>query len=91
MLTVIMLLTIAGLFLLYRAATAPATGPGCEEGGSEPDYSGPLYHVQVQDWVLGAKAWVSVFSGSLTACERERDQMYTHGHNKSTCRIVQVV
>lgn len=87
--TVITLLVLIGLFMVYRAATAPAIGPCYDEGDPVPDHQ--TYQILVQDWVLSAKAWVPVFSGSLAACRAERDRMYTQGHNSGTCRIVQVV
>lgn len=87
--TVITLIVLLGLFMLYRAATAPIAGPCYDEWDPVPDQH--TYQILVQDWVLSAKAWVPVFSGSLAACRAERDRMYTQGHNSGTCRIVQVV
>lgn len=87
--TVLTLIVLLGLFMLYRAATAPAIHPCYDEGDPVPDHQ--TYQILVQDWVLTAKAWVPVFSGSLAACRAERDRMYTQGHNSGTCRIVQVV
>lgn len=86
--TVITLLVLLGLFMLYRAATAPAIGPCYDEGDPVPE---PMYQIEVQDWVLSAKAWVPVFTGSSAAVRAERDHMFKQGHTKQTCRIVQVV
>ena len=87
--TVLTLIVLLGLYMVYRAATAEDFGPCYDEGDQVPDRQ--TYQILVQDWVLSAKAWVPVFTGSLAACRAERDHMYTQGHNSGTCRIVQVV
>lgn len=82
--TCLTLAVIVGLYMVYRAATKedPPTAVVVEEG---------TYHIQAQDWVLGAKAWVSVYTGTYYDCCQERNRMFQQGHTKATCRIVQIV
>jgi hypothetical protein len=76
---------LAMVCLVYHAATSSC------QSDEFPDPVG-LYAVQIQEYRMQQRVWVTVYTGSLSACVSQRDhELYQQGHTRSTARIVQLV